>query len=243
MSGVLTAREIGVRYGGAVAVHSLSLEIEAGDALLILGPNGAGKSSTLMALSGLVKTSGGVITVNGTEAQGRDPRWFVKHGIALVPEGTRTFGSLSVLDNLLLPTITMRRSVRSDLLPEVLTLFPILAERRDQRAGTLSGGEQKMLAIGRGLMTDPAVLLIDEPTLGLAPSVIGRIAAALGLLVQRGISVVVAEQRLAFAEVFKARVMILERGNVTWGGHGDQVVTLEKAQEVLLGRGVAGSER
>jgi branched-chain amino acid transport system ATP-binding protein len=235
---LISVTDLGVSYGAAVAVQRLSFFVAEGDQISMVGANGAGKTSALLAVSGLLRPSTGSVTIGGVSAKGRDVRWHIQQGVVLVPEGTRNFANMSVLENLRLTALALRRPVGEDDLAAVFDLFPILADRRKQPAGTLSGGEQKMLAIGRGLMARPRALLIDEPTLGLAPIVIERIAESLRVLRQRSIAIVIAEQSLRFVEAIGGRVMVIERGSCTWEGDSSRSLSdVEQARVALLGRG------
>jgi branched-chain amino acid transport system ATP-binding protein len=240
MDELITVTDLGVSYGAAIAVRRLSFFVAEGDQISMVGANGAGKTSALLAVSGLLKPSTGSVQIGGTSTKGHDARWHIQQGVVLVPEGTRNFANMSVLENLRLTALALRRPIGEDDLAAVFDLFPILADRRKQAAGTLSGGEQKMLAIGRGLMARPRALLIDEPTLGLAPVVIERIAESLSVLRQRGIAIVIAEQSLRFVEAIGGRVMVIERGSCTWEGDNSQsIADVEQARVALLGRGTA----
>jgi branched-chain amino acid transport system ATP-binding protein len=234
---LVSVADLEVRYGADRAVHGLDFEISAGRAVCLLGPNGAGKTSTLLATTGLVEPHAGTITVAGENATRRDARWFVEHGVVLVPEGARNFSSLTVLENLELPSKVLGRRRTKGNIDDVFELFPVLAERRRQHAGLLSGGEQKMLAIGRGLMIDPVVMCVDEPALGLAPVVINRILQALAALMRRGIGIAVSEQSLAFVEELGGDVLVIERGLCTWRGVAEGLSNIPAVAEALIGRG------
>lgn len=241
---LLSVADLDVNYGPERAVRGLSFAVSAGVPVCLLGANGAGKTSTMLAVTGMVRPSGGTVTVRGGPANRRDARWYLDHGVALVPEGQRNFGALTVQENLELPGRALGTKHQRETFDNVFDLFPVLAERRSQKAGLLSGGEQKMLAIGRGLLTGPEVLCVDEPTLGLAPVVIKRILTALSALSERGIGVLISEQSLSFVEAIGGDVLVLERGTCTWRGAGAGLSQITAVAEALLGRGTtAGRAR
>ena len=235
MAALVEVEDIEVRYGAIVAMQSFSLSVDAGTTVSIIGANGAGKSSTLLALSGLQRPSRGRIQIAGKNLTGKSPRAYLGVGVCLVPEGQRNFGALTVEENLRIPLVALGRKHDERLFKRVYDLFPVLAARGGQRAGLLSGGEQKMLAIGRGLMLDPKVLIVDEPTLGLAPVAINAIRNALAALHATGITTVIGEQNLQFAEAMGGDVVVLERGQVIWrGAHGD-LAHQPEVRHALLG--------
>jgi branched-chain amino acid transport system ATP-binding protein len=196
----LRVRQLVINYGAVVAVRSIDLDVGSGQVVALLGPNGAGKSSTLRAIAGLVSPRGGVVTLNGENVTGIAAELVVRRGIVMVPEGRRVFASLSVDENLRLgassqPDPRLRQADRD----EVFALFPILGERTRQAAGTLSGGEQQQLAIARALMGRPRLLLLDEPSLGLAPIMVRAVFRMLAQLKRRGMTMLVVEQNAAQA--------------------------------------------
>jgi branched-chain amino acid transport system ATP-binding protein len=194
---LLELRDVEARYGEIRALHGVSLSVAEGGFVAILGANGAGKTTTLRAVSGTVKTSGDVL-LDGNKVFHRTPDSMARNGVAHVPEGRGTFTTLSVLENLRLGA-WVQRGVSSRDLANVFEFFPRLYERRDQQAGTLSGGEQQMLALGRAMMAKPRLLLLDEPSLGLAPLVVREIFAALRQMNEAGTTIVVVEQNAALA--------------------------------------------
>jgi len=238
---LLSVSSLEIRYGADRAVHDLSFEIAPGAAVCLLGPNGAGKTSTLLAASGLLRPQAGAVTVDGVSAARRDARWFIEHGVVLVPEGARNFAELTVLENLELPARALGRQHLKTVLDEVFDLFPVLAERRSQHAGLLSGGEQKMLALGRGLMTGPRVMCIDEPALGLAPVVIARILRSLEELLRRDLGLLVSEQSLPFVEELGGDVLVIERGTCTWRGPAVGTSAVPEVADALIGHGTPGT--
>ncbi|HEY6069657.1 MAG TPA: ABC transporter ATP-binding protein [Gaiellaceae bacterium] len=204
-----------VRHGAVHAVRGLSLEVDRGEIVGLIGPNGAGKSSTLHAIMGLMRPSGGDVRLGGKSIVGQDPETIVRRGIALVPEGRRIFAELSVEENLRLGLAGRRE--RGDLdadLQRVYSLFPIVQEFRKRPAGSLSGGQQQQLAIGRALVAAPDVLLLDEPSLGLAPRVVDLVFAALQEISAAGIAVLLVEQRAQRTVALAARTYVLSNGSL-----------------------------
>ena len=211
---VVDALEAG--YGPTNCLHGVSLEVRRGEIVALLGANGAGKTTTLMALSGLVAPRGGTITFQGTPLGGLAPEAIVRLGISHVPEGRRILPRLTVLENLELGAYVRRReqaAVRQEL-ERTFALFPVLAERRRQLAGTLSGGEQQQLAIGRGLMARPALLLLDEPSLGLAPKLVTAIFETMQRINREGTTILLVEQNAYQALQIAHRGYVLETGRI-----------------------------
>ncbi|WP_454011392.1 ABC transporter ATP-binding protein [Aquamicrobium terrae] len=213
-----------VDYGPVRAVHGLDLTVAAGELVALLGPNGAGKSSTIGAITGLVSCSGKVM-FDGADITRMPAEMRVERGIAASPEGRRVFANLSVAENLRLGAATRKDStaMRADM-ARYLELFPVLAERYDQPAGTLSGGEQQMLAIARALMSRPKLLLLDEPSLGLAPLIVARIFDFIGRLKAEGMTVLLVEQNAAQAMRFADRVYVLATGQTSYAGPASELV-------------------
>ena len=210
---MLEVRGIAGGYGAGDVLHGIDLRIPAGQGLALIGPNGAGKSTLLAALTGTLPVRRGGVVLNGTDVSGWPSHRIVAHGVALVPEGRRIFAPFTVADNLRLGAVTRRGPLRQRF-DYVYALFPRLAERRGQRAGTLSGGEQQMLAIGRALMSSPRVLLLDEPFLGLAPLVVDGIEAALARLREEGLTMLLVEQKLDIALQFAERACVMTKGRI-----------------------------
>jgi len=214
MAALLRASELRARYGWTRVLHGVSFEVEEGGITTILGANGAGKTTTLRAVSGLVSTEGSVHFAGG-RIDGRAPEDLVRAGIAHVPEGRGTFVGLTVEENLRLGAYARRERARSDDFERVYQYFPILRERRRQVAGTLSGGEQQMLAIARALMTNPKVLLLDEPMEGLAPIIVQELVKVIGQIVRAGeFAVIVVEQHARLALGLTTQAIVLDRGCV-----------------------------
>jgi len=214
--------EVSVAYGPVQALRGVSASVGAGEAVAILGPNGAGKTTLLRAVSGFLHPRGGRVMFEGRDVSRAEPQALVRLGIAQVLQGRQLFGPLTVLENLRLGayarfTRASRAAIEADL-QRVYALFPILQERRRQRAGTLSGGEQQMLAIGRALMSRPRLLLLDEPSLGLAPLVVSAIFEALRQLRDAGLTLLLVEQNPDAALALATRCYVLEVGRVVYAG-------------------------
>ena len=205
-------------YGRIEALHGVDLMVGAGEVVCLIGRNGAGKTTLLKAVAGLVRPTGGQVLLRGRDITDRPVPWRTRAGVALVPEGRRVFAPLSVHDNLLLGGYSRPRRALTGALAEVYTRFPRLAERRRQAAGTLSGGEQQMLAIGRALMSAPSVILLDEPSLGLAPRVVAEVGAIIAGLAGAEAGVLLIEQNAAVAFRVADRGYLMERGRITTAG-------------------------
>jgi branched-chain amino acid transport system ATP-binding protein len=214
MTAMLELDRLDVRYGSVPAVRGLSLTVDKGELVGLIGPNGAGKSTTLHAIMGVVPTAGGDVRFAGRSIRGRAPESIARAGISLVPEGRRIFGELSVEENLWLGLAARRRSGDADPLDEAYELFPMLAEARARQAGALSGGQQQQLAIGRALVAAPDVLLLDEPSLGLSPTVVDAVFAALGSIRERGVTVLLVEQRAQRTVALADRTYVLANGEL-----------------------------
>jgi branched-chain amino acid transport system ATP-binding protein len=230
---LLELRDVGARYGQIAALRGVSLTVEEGGFVAVLGANGAGKTTTLRAISGTVKTTGDVL-LDGQSVFRRRPERMAKLGVAHVPEGRGTFATLSVLDNLRLGAWVQRGASGRDL-ARVFELFPVLYERRDQRAGTLSGGEQQMLALGRAMMARPRVLLLDEPSLGLAPLVTREVFGTLRQLNEQGTAIVVVEQNAALALSAARHAYLLETGRVVLSGEASALRANDDVRRSYLG--------
>jgi branched-chain amino acid transport system ATP-binding protein len=211
----LELRDIEVAYGGVPAVRGLSLTVAPGEIVGLIGPNGAGKSTTLHAVMGLVPTRGGEIRYAGESLRGRTPEAIARRGIALVPEGRRLFGELTVEENLRLGLAarTGSNGIETDL-ADVAALFPIVGEFRDRPAGALSGGQQQQLAIARALVAKPAILLLDEPSLGLAPTLVDLVFSTLETIRERGVGILLVEQRAQRTVALADRTHVLASGEL-----------------------------
>ena len=230
---LLELRDVEARYGEIRALHGVTLSVDDGDFVAILGANGAGKTTTLRAISGTVKTTGEVF-LEGSKVFHRTPEGMARRGVAHVPEGRGTFATLSVLDNLRLGAWTQRGTSQRDL-ARVFEFFPLLYERRDQQAGTLSGGEQQMLALGRAMMAKPRLLLLDEPSLGLAPLVVREIFDTLRRMNENGTTIVVVEQNATLALGAAKHAFVLETGRVVLGGDAADLRANESVRRSYLG--------
>ena len=208
MTAVLELENLHVRYGSVPAVRALNLEVGRGELVGLIGPNGAGKSTTLHAIMGVVAPATGDIRLAGQSVRGRSPEAIARAGIALVPEGRRIFGELSVEENLRLG-LSARRGNGSDPLGAAYELFPMLADFRHRQAGALSGGQQQQLAIGRALVAAPDVLLLDEPSLGLSPTLVDTVFGALSEIRDRGVSILLVEQRAQRTVALADRTYVL----------------------------------
>lgn len=226
-------------YGDVQVLWDISLEIYPGEIVSVIGPNGAGKSTLMYAVMGLLvpKGRGGraVVTYEGQVLDGLAPEEVVKMGITLVPEGARVFPDMTCIDNLRLGAYSLRDRVReSKLLGEVLELFPVLRERSDQSAKTLSGGERQMLAVARALMSAPRFLLLDEPSLGLHPIMVSRIFENVEKINKRDVTVLLVEQKVNFALKMSHRAYVLENGRVVLDGPGEELLGHEHVRRAYL---------
>jgi ABC-type branched-subunit amino acid transport system ATPase component len=238
---LLDVRDVSVSYAGAVrALHGVSLSVAEGQVVAVLGSNGAGKSTLLRAISGTLGLQGGSVDegsihFDGRDLRGRDPGTIVRTGLVQVPEGRRIFGELTVEENLRAGGLAADRGARKEARERVYDLFPRLRERTRQRAALLSGGEQQMLAIGRALMSSPKLLLLDEPSLGLAPLVVHTIFQAIEEVNRLGTSVLLVEQNANAALKHSHRAYVLEQGRVTLTGPSAEVAANPKVKEAYLG--------
>jgi branched-chain amino acid transport system ATP-binding protein len=236
---VLKVERVSTFYGRVQVLWDLSLTVEEGQIVVVIGANGAGKSTLMKSISGLLKPASGTIRFRGEPITGMRPDLIVKRGIVLVPERRLCFGPLPVLDNLRLGSYKFRRTLSTveygERLSYVYALFPMLKERTRQKAQTLSGGEQQMLAIGRGLMADPKVLLLDEPSQGLGPLVIDMIVKALLQLHDKGLTLVLVEQNARLALEMADYGYVLETGRVTLEGMTESLRDNPLVQEIYLG--------
>ncbi|MHB8555253.1 MAG: ABC transporter ATP-binding protein [Candidatus Dormibacteria bacterium] len=235
---ILGVENLSVSYGAVRAVEGVSLDIEDGEAVAILGANGAGKTSLLFAVVGVHRPMAGSVRVDGVEVTRTGPEEKLRRGVCLVPERRQVFDSLSVEDNLRLGAYVRKRLPRGQVTGEierVYELFPVLGKRRTQSAGTLSGGEQQMLALGRGLMGSPRLLMVDEPSLGLAPTMVSVVMEALVRLSSEGMAILLVEQNARMAMAIAQRVLVLERGRVVMSGSVTEVRSSERLRQAYLG--------
>jgi branched-chain amino acid transport system ATP-binding protein len=217
------------------AVRGVSLEVRKGEMVALIGSNGAGKSSLLNGLSGIVRPKSGVVRIGERDFARTGAHQIARHGLIQVPEGRRILGQQSVLENLLLGRIALGKRKATHDLDDVYRIFPLLEERRSQRAGSLSGGQQQMLAIGRALMGSPEVLLLDEPSLGLAPIIVDQVFAALRALNEAGLTILLVEQNARRALAVSRRAYIIERGKIAMQGESEQLLHDNRVIESYLG--------
>jgi branched-chain amino acid transport system ATP-binding protein len=233
---VLALEGVAAGYGDLLAVRSISLEVRTGECVALIGANGAGKTTTLRAIAGLLPLRAGRVLFEGRMLAGLDPRQIVALGLAHVPEGRQLFSSLTVRENLEMGARTpAARTARRGSLDEVFALFPRLAERERQVAGTLSGGEQQMLAIGRGLMARPRLLLLDEPSLGLAPLAVRSILEIVETVNRRGTTILLVEQNVRRALGLCHRGYVVENGAVTLAGSREELLRSDHVRQAYLG--------
>ncbi|MBR4069075.1 MAG: ABC transporter ATP-binding protein [Clostridia bacterium] len=234
---MLEVRDLIVSYGGIEALKGISFDVEEGNIVTLIGANGAGKSTTLRSITGIVPIQSGSITFMGEDITRMDTQKIVSKGIALVPEGRRVFSNLTVLENLRIGAYL--RKDKADIQKDIdyiYSLFPRLKERNWQLAGTLSGGEQQMLAVGRAMMTRPKLIMMDEPSLGLAPLVVKDIFSIIKTLKETGITVLLIEQN-ANAALHAADIgYVMETGNITLTGTGAELLASEDVQAAYLGK-------
>ena len=237
---MLEVRGLSARYGAVAALRDVSLEVRAGELVALIGANGAGKSTLLRTIAGLMAPAAGRVALEGRDVTGQPPEAILRAGIALVPERRRVFADLTVLDNLELGGYALprggdfRRRLEAGV-EEAYRLFPVLHRRRAQLAGTLSGGEQQMLAIGRALMSRPRLLLCDEPSLGLAPLVVQEIMRLLAALREAGTTILLVEQNARMALRAADRAYVLETGSVVLAGAGADLLDNDELKAAYLG--------
>ena len=233
---LLEVKDLVVSYGGIEALKGISFSVDEGQIVTLIGANGAGKSTTLRAITGIVPVKSGTILYNGEDITGMDTQKVVERGIALVPEGRRVFANLTVLENLKIGAYLRKDTaqIQKDI-EYIYKLFPRLEERSWQLAGTLSGGEQQMLAVGRAMMTRPRLIMMDEPSLGLAPLVVKDIFGIISRLSADGITILLIEQNAALHAAHYGYV--LETGMMTLSGTGEELLSSKSIQEAYLGRG------
>jgi branched-chain amino acid transport system ATP-binding protein len=235
---ILSVRNLSVHYGPIQAVRGIDLDVAKGEIIALLGANGAGKSSTLNAIMGLIPASGGDIKLQDQPVGGLPPEAIVRRGMTLTPEGRQVFSDLTVAENLTLGSVVKgtRSAETTAKRAEVLALFPVLQERLSQTAGTLSGGEQQQLAIARSLMSDPAVLLLDEPSLGLAPQIVDRIFDLIVELRRRGLTILLVEQNVELSLDIADRAYVLSNGAIVLAGSAAELRETTGIERTYLGR-------
>ena len=233
---MLSIKNLSVHYGGIHALRGISLDVPAGKIVTLIGANGAGKSTTLNAIVGLVKAGAGSVSWNGQEICGAKTKAIVESGIVLVPEGRRIFPNLTVDENLTLGAYARndRAQIEADR-ERIFGLFPRLKERHKQKAGTFSGGEQQMLAVGRALMSKPKVLMMDEPSLGLAPLFVGMIFDIIRQINEAGVTVLLVEQNAKAALSVADTGYVMETGAITFSGSGQDLLADDRVRKAYLG--------
>jgi branched-chain amino acid transport system ATP-binding protein len=233
---LLELSEVEVSYGSVRATHGISLTVDEGETLALVGSNGAGKSSTLKAIMGMASVSSGHVRLNGVEVNNLRPSQVVRHGVAYSPEGRRVFPMLSVLDNLRTGAFTLPRARLAARLVQMYSYFPVLKERGGQLAGSLSGGEQQMLAIARALMSCPRLFLLDEPSLGLAPVIVQRIGQLITEIQKsEGLAVILAEQNALWAMGLAQRTAVIDLGRIQLEGPSRVLRDNEDVRRTYLG--------
>ena len=233
---LLEVRNLKVGYGDATAVWDVSLHVDAGEIVSVIGPNGAGKTTLINAMAGLLRSRGGTLRFGGADMTKVRAHDFCSHGIALVPEGRRLFVKMSVEENLELGCyLPAARAKRAETLERVYGLFPILRDKRHQPAGELSGGQQQMVAIGRALMAQPRIVLFDEPSLGLAPTIVDDMFDIIVRVRDEGVAVLLVEQNVLKALDVADRAYVLEQGRIVGEGLPDELITQPHIREAYLG--------
>ncbi len=233
---MLKVDSIDVSYGQVQILHGVSMVVHPREAVSIIGPNGAGKSTVLKAVCGMLKPSAGEILLDGKSVLGLRPENIIRHGMAVVPQGRIVFTNMTVTENLEMGAYSLKDKSRiPDLMDRVLTLFPRLAERRKQTAGTMSGGEQQMLAMGRALMSAPSIVLMDEPSLGLAPMFVDLIFEQIDVLKSEGLTLLLVEQNATRSLQISDRAYVLELGLNRYTGTGEALLADQRVRQLYLG--------
>ncbi len=227
-------KNLSVNYGGIEAVRDISFSVSEGSIVTLIGANGAGKSTTLRTIAGLVKPKSGTIEFKGENITGKDPSYIVEKGITLVPEGRKIFPDLTVLENLKIGAYLRKDSIEEDI-EWIYSLFPRLKERSWQYGGTLSGGEQQMLAVGRALMSKPKLMMMDEPSLGLAPLVVKDIFSIIRKVNDEGVTILLVEQNANMALQVADVGYVMETGRITMSGKGSDLIKDEGVRKAYLG--------
>jgi ABC-type branched-subunit amino acid transport system ATPase component len=235
-SPLLRVREVEAGYGKVPILHGVSLDVQAGEIVSVIGPNGAGKSTVLKAILGMIKPAGGEILLGGEPIQGLRTDLVVRRGVGYVPQGRIVFKAMTVVENLEMGAYTVRDKARARrTMEQVFAIFPRLAERRRQAAGTLSGGEQQMLAMGRALMAEPRLVLMDEPSLGLAPMFVELVFANIEEMKAAGITLLLVEQNAARSLAISDRGYVLDLGRNRFAGSGAELLADERVRRLYLG--------
>lgn len=232
---MLTLTEITAGYGALQILQGVNLQVDEGEIVALLGANGAGKTTTLRVVSGLVPARGGSVTFAGQDIAGMRSDKRVAMGLVQVAEGRELFGTLTVEENLAMGAWTANKSERREALDQVFDLFPILSERKNQNAETMSGGQQQMLAIGRGLMARPRLLMLDEPSIGLAPKLVNQVLEAVQKIRDSGVTVLIVEQNAAATLAISDRAYVIENGEIAFEGRGTHLLDDERVRQAYLG--------
>ncbi|MGF7160396.1 branched-chain amino acid transport system ATP-binding protein [Rhodoligotrophos appendicifer] len=236
MSPLLSMRNVKAGYAGAIALEDISIDVNEGEVVCLLGANGAGKTTTMAVLTGLIGTMAGQIEFDGRDLLAMPSHDRVAAGLALSPEGRKVFPNLTVHENLILGSYNSRaRKGRKEKLEEVFALFPKLVERREQKAGLMSGGEQQMLAIGRALMANPRLLLLDEPSLGLAPKIVQVVFAAIRQIARSNTTILLVEQNTRAALSVAHRGYVISSGSIVYSASARELKTSAMVQEAFIG--------
>jgi branched-chain amino acid transport system ATP-binding protein len=235
MKELLEISDLNAGYGKVPVLRDVTFHIREGEVVAIIGPNGAGKSTLLKTISGLVKPSSGKITFGEQRIEGLETHNVTRVGISYIPEGGRPFSNMTVRDNLLMGAYVNRANLKEGVLEEIFEIFPVLEERQSQMARTLSGGEKQMLAIGRGLASRPRLLMLDEPSLGLAPKLVDELYQKLRSLRELGLTVLLVEQNITYALELAGRGYVLENGHVVLEGSSDELSRNVHIKEHYLG--------
>ncbi len=232
---MLEIKGLNAGYGEVQVLWDVSLDVRRGEIVSLIGANGAGKTTTLRSIMGIVKPFGGRIVFDGREITGLPTHQIVRMGLSLVPEGRHLFPKMTVMENLRMGAYAVDSSRYRDLLERVFQIFPVLKERKDQLASTLSGGEQQMLAIARGLMSDPQILMLDEPSLGLAPKVVKRVMRVISEIREEGVTILLVEQNAKISLEISDRGYVLETGRVVLEGESEELLRDEHVRRAYLG--------
>jgi branched-chain amino acid transport system ATP-binding protein len=232
---MLAVEKLQVAYGKVQALWDVTLEVPDGEIVALVGANGAGKTTLLKTVSGLLRRQSGSMMYDGKHIEEASPPEIVKHGVVHVPEGRKLFPEMTVIDNLLMGAFTFPQSERPQRLEKVFSVFPVLKERQKQIAGTLSGGEQQMVAMGRGMMAGPKLLMLDEPSLGLAPLLVEEVFRVITEINRLGVTVLLVEQNTQHALTLAHRGFVMELGRIALSGSGNELLSNSNVRKAYLG--------
>lgn len=233
---LLEVKQLQVNYGVIKALDGISFEVNKGEIVTLIGANGAGKTTTMQSVNGLIPTSGGTVTYNGKDITNMPCHKIVNLGIAQVPEGRRVFQELSVYDNLIMGAYSQKDKTKiKQNITEIYEWFPRLEERKNQMAGTLSGGEQQMLAMGRAMMSNPELLMLDEPSMGLSPLLVDQVFDIIKTFHKRGTTILLVEQNAGKSLAISDRAYVLENGKIALSGTGTELMQSEEVKKAYLG--------